>query len=62
MRRSVEQRAPSRGKRRGTRQLLANRLAQAFVGEESGSKERLRVGNWIVQGLYDDTVKETVEL
>jgi len=25
-------------------------------------KERLRVNNWIVQGLYDDAVKQTVEL
>ncbi len=25
-------------------------------------KERLRVGNWIVQGLYNDAVNETVEL
>jgi hypothetical protein len=30
--------------------------------EESDPKERLSVGNWIVQRLYDDAVKETVEL
>ena len=29
--------------------------------EESDSNERLRVSNWIVQRLYDDAIKETVE-
>ena len=30
--------------------------------DESDSNERLRVSNWIVQGLYDYAVKEAVEL
>jgi hypothetical protein len=30
--------------------------------KESVSNERLRVSNWIVQGLYDYAVKKTVEL
>src|SRR5450830_1633524 len=30
--------------------------------KESDSNERLRVSNWIVQRLYDDAVKKTVEL
>jgi hypothetical protein len=30
--------------------------------EESDSKERLSVSNWIVHRLYDDAVKEIVEL
>jgi hypothetical protein len=29
--------------------------------KESDSNERLRVSNWIVQRLYDDAVKKTVE-
>jgi hypothetical protein len=29
---------------------------------ESDSNERLRVSNWIVQRLYNDAVKKTVEL
>ena len=33
-----------------------------LVYEESDSKERLRVSNWIVQRLYDYAVKKTVEL
>ena len=33
-----------------------------LVYEESDSKERLRVSNWIVQRLYNDAVKKTVEL
>jgi hypothetical protein len=47
--------------RNKTRRLLANRLATGLEGEESDSKGRLRVGNWIVPGLDDDAVKETVE-
>ncbi len=32
------------------------------LGEESDSKERLRVSNWIVQRLNNYAVKKTVEL
>jgi hypothetical protein len=32
-----------------------------LVTEESDSKERLRVSNWIVQGLYDYAVNEAFE-
>jgi len=35
--------------------------AQAFL-QESDSNGRLRVSDWMVQGLYDYAVKETVEL
>jgi hypothetical protein len=31
------------------------------ICEESASKERLRVGNWIVHGLYNYTVKQSLE-
>jgi hypothetical protein len=51
-------RAANEGK---TRRLLINRPGSSF-NEESDPKERLSVGNWIVQRLYDDAVKETVEL
>ena len=47
---------------RKTRRLLTNRPCSSFVYEESASKERLRVSNWIVQELYDYAVNETVEL
>jgi hypothetical protein len=42
--------------------LLTNRPCSSFVHEESDSKERLRVSNWIVQRLYHYAVKKTVEL
>jgi len=42
--------------------LLTNRPCSSLVYEESDSKERLRVSNWIVQRLYNDAVKKTVEL
>ena len=42
--------------------LLTNRPCSSLVYEESDSKERLRVSNWIVQRLYNYTVKKTVEL
>jgi hypothetical protein len=32
------------------------------VGQGSRSKGRLRVDNWVVQGLYHNAVKESVEL
>ena len=41
---------------------VANRPCSSFVSEESDSKERLRVSNWIVQRLYNYAVKKTVEL
>ena len=42
--------------------MLTNRPCSSFVHEESDSKERLRVSNWIVQRLYHYAVKKTVEL
>jgi hypothetical protein len=42
--------------------LLTNRPCASLVYEESDSKERLRVSNWIVQRLYNYAVKKTVEL
>ena len=48
--------------RRKTRRLLTNRPRSSLVYQESDSKERLRVSNWIVQGLYNYAVKKTVEL
>src|SRR5665647_3173751 len=47
---------------RRTRRLLTNRPCSSLVYEESDSKERLRVSNWIVQRLYNYAVKKTVEL
>src|SRR5450631_1113879 len=47
---------------RKTRRLLTNRPCSSLVYEESDSKERLRVSNWIVQRLYNYAVKKTVEL
>ncbi|MEH2563332.1 hypothetical protein V1289_002959 [Bradyrhizobium sp. AZCC 2289] len=49
-------------RKRKTRRLLTNRPCASLVYEESDSKERLRVSNWIVQRLYNDAVKKTVEL
>src|SRR5258708_6884180 len=51
-----------RGEDRKTRRLLTNRPRSSLVYEESDSKERLRVSNWIVQRLYNYAVKKTVEL
>src|SRR6267378_215639 len=48
--------------RRKTRRLLTNRPCSSLVYEESDSKERLRVSNWIVQRLYNYAVKKTIEL
>ena len=42
--------------------LLTNRTCSSLAYEESDSKERLRVSNWIVQRLYNYAVKITVEL
>ena len=55
---------PREGSRqnRKTRRLLTNRPCSSLVYEESDSKERLRVSNWIVQRLYNYAVKKTVEL
>src|SRR5664280_525671 len=39
-------------KQHRTRRLLTNRPCSSLVYEESDSKERLRVSNWIVQRLY----------
>ena len=49
-------------RKRKTRRLLTNRPCSSLVYEESDSKERLRVSNWIVQRLYKYAVKKTVEL
>src|ERR1700693_3088691 len=49
-------------KRHRTGRLLTNRPCSSLVYEESDSKERLRVSNWIVQRLYNFAVKKTVEL
>ena len=49
-------------RKRKTRRLLTNRPCSSLVYEESDSKERLRVSNWIVQRLYNYAVKKTVEL
>src|SRR5664279_5337496 len=57
--------SPTRGvapKQHRTRRLLTNRHCSSLVYEESDSKERLRVSNWIVQRLYNYAVKKTVEL
>ena len=57
--------SPTRGvapKQHRTRRLLTNRPCSSLVYEESDSKERLRVSNWIVQKLYNYAVKKTVEL
>ena len=40
----------------------ANQSPCLKLYEESDPKERLSVGNWIVHRLYDDAVKEIVEL
>ena len=48
-------------RKRKTRRLLTNRPCSSLVYEESDSKERLRVSNWIVQSLYNYAVKKTVE-
>src|ERR1700735_610316 len=55
---------PREGSRQNsiTRRLLTNRPCSSLVYEESDSKERLRVSNWIVQRLYIYAVKKTVEL
>ena len=41
---------------------IANQSPLLKLYEESDSKERLRVSNWIVQRLYNYAVKKTVEL
>jgi hypothetical protein len=45
----------------GEKQVGRYRPTVKLSIEESVSKERLRVSNWIVQGLYDYAVSETVE-
>jgi len=40
----------------------ANQSPCLKLYEEPDSKGRLSVGSWVVQILYDDAVKETVEL
>jgi len=51
-----------RRQQEGTRRLSISRLCANLVTEESDPTERLRVGNWIMPGLYDDAVKEAIEL
>jgi hypothetical protein len=53
----------ARARRAATREnkAVATDRPVKLVTEESDSKERLRVSNWIVQGLYDYAVNETVE-
>ena len=60
---SLGVRAPNGARRmkRKTRRLLINRPGSSF-DEESDSKERLSVGTWIMHRLYDDAVKEIVEV
>ena len=41
---------------------IADQSPLLKLSEESDSKERLRVSNWIVQRLYNYAVKITVEL
>jgi hypothetical protein len=48
--------------REQTRRLLTNHPCQALSPKSPIPKERLRVSNWIVQGLYDYAVSKTVEL
>ena len=48
-------------RKRKTR-AIANQSPLLKLSEESDSKERLRVSNWIVQRLYNYAVKKTVEL
>jgi hypothetical protein len=45
-----------------TRWVAPKQHWESLVYEESDSKERLRVSNWIVQRLYNYAVKKTVEL
>src|SRR5271156_4771198 len=45
-----------------TRRPLTGPPYSSASTKESDTKGRLRVDNWIVQGLYYDAVKKTVEL
>jgi hypothetical protein len=51
-----------RDERRAEQSETRRWVAIALYTEESNPKERLRVGNGIVQGLNHDVVKEVVEL
>ena len=58
------------GRQGGARRIKINKINKATAKQSPrlsltkslNPKERLSVGNWIVQRLYDDAVKETVEL
>jgi hypothetical protein len=52
--------AIARTKQTNKRRLPPIALAKALQ-EESYSKERLRVSNWIMQGLYNDAVQKIVK-
>src|ERR1700692_2615558 len=47
---------------RGKQATASQSPAQALQQKSPVPIERLRVGNWIVQGLHDDAVKKAVEL
>ena len=55
-------RRSKRSNKRKTRRLPTNRPGSSLPTKSPISKERLRVSNWIVQGLYNYAVKKTVEL
>ena len=55
------------GRQGGARRIKINKATakqspRLSLTKSLNPKERLSVGNWIVQRLYDDAVKETVEL
>jgi hypothetical protein len=56
--------AEESGAAKAENKAIANQSPLLKLGlyEESDSKERLRVSNWIVQRLYNYAVKKTVEL
>ena len=63
----VDLMAPARARARaGAAQTIKGNKATAdqspLLELESHSKGHLRVGNWVVQGLYIYAVKETVKL
>jgi hypothetical protein len=60
--RAREGRAARRANGRNKAIASQSPLHKHLLYQESHSNERLRVSDWIVQRLYNDAVKETVEL
>src|SRR5256886_16594044 len=54
--------ADESGAAKAKNKAIANQSPLLKLSEESDSKERLRVSNWIVQRLYNYAVQKTVEL